>query len=287
MIAVYRKELRSYLTSMIGYVFVAFMLAVIGVYFSFTNLNLSSPRFETVLQNVQFLFIIFVPILTMRVLAEERKQKTDQLLLTLPLKVSDIVLGKYLSLVTLYAVPMLIISSYPLILSQFGTVNMAAAYLSVLGFFLLGCANMAIGLFFSSLTDNPVIAAVMSFGLLLACFLMDTISGMVPNTAVASFISFTVLVLFLAAVIYNMTHNVKVTAVAAAALEAILVVVYGVQAPLLEGAFPRFLSVFYMNGRLTGFFDGILDISGIVYYVSIAAVALFLAIQTIVKRRWN
>lgn len=287
MIAVYRKEIRSYLTSMIGYVFVAFMLAVIGIYFSFTNLNLSSPRFETVLQNVQFLFIVFVPILTMRVLAEERKQKTDQLLLTLPLAVSDIVLGKYLALVTLYAVPMAVVCIYPLILSQYGTVNMAVAYLSILGFFLLGCANMAIGLFFSSLTDNPVIAAVMSFGLLLICFLMDSVSGMVPNTAIASFISFTVLVLLLGAVIYNMIRNVKVAAAVSLALEAVPAIVYAVRAPLLEGAFPRFLSVFYMNGRLTSFFDGILDISGIVYYVSIAAVALFLAIQTIVKRRWN
>lgn len=287
MIAVYRKEIRTYLTSMIGYVFVAFMLAVISIYFSFTNLNLSSPRFETVLQSVQFLFIVFVPILTMRVLAEERKQKTDQLLLTLPLKISEIVLGKYLALVTLYAVPMLVICSYPLILSRYGTINMAVAYLSILSFFLLGCANMAIGLFFSSLTDNPVIAAVMSFGLLLICFLMDTLSGMVPNTAIASFISFTVLVLLLAAVVYNMTHNVKATAIVAAGVEIVLAVIYAVRAPILEGTFPRFLSVFYMNGRLTSFFDGILDISGIVYYVSIAAVALFLAMQTIVKRRWN
>lgn len=287
MIAVYRKEIRSYLTSMIGYVFVAFMLAVIGIYFSFTNPNLSSPRFETVLQNVQFLFIIFVPILTMRVLAEERKQKTDQLLLTLPLAVSDIVLGKYLALVTLYAVPMAVVCIYPLILSQYGTVNMAVAYLSILGFFLLGCANMAIGLFFSSLTDNPVIAAVMSFGFLLSCFLMDSISGMVPNTAIASLVSFTVLALLLAAVIYNMIRNVKMTVAAAVVVVAVLAIVYAVRAPLLEGAFPRFLSVFYMNGQLTGFFDGILDITGIVYYVSIAAVALFLSIQTVVKRRWN
>ena len=164
---------------------------------------------------------------------------------------------------------------------------MAVAYLSILGFFLLGCANMAIGLFFSSLTDNPVIAAVMSFGFLLICFLMDSISGMVPNTAIASLVSFTVLALLLAAVIYNMIRNVKMTVAAAVVVVAVLAIVYAVRAPLLEGAFPRFLSVFYMNGQLTGFFDGILYITGMVYYVSIAAVALFLSIQTVVKRRWN
>ena len=148
MIAVCRKELRSYRISMIGYVFVAFMLAVVSLYFAYQNLNLASPRFELVLQNVQFIFLVFVPILTMRVLAEEKKQKTDQLLLTLPMTVKDIVIGKYLAVVVLFTIPMLIICIYPLILTMFGSVNLPAAYFSILGFYLLGCANIAIGVFF-------------------------------------------------------------------------------------------------------------------------------------------
>lgn len=158
MIAVCRKELRSYRISMIGYVFVAFMLAVVSLYFAYQNLNLASPRFELVLQNVQFIFLVFVPILTMRVLAEEKKQKTDQLLLTLPMTVKDIVIGKYLAVVVLFTIPMLIICIYPLILTMFGSVNLPAAYFSILGFYLLGCANIAIGVFFSSVTENPVIS---------------------------------------------------------------------------------------------------------------------------------
>lgn len=154
MIAVCRKELRSYRISMIGYVFVAFMLAVVSLYFAYQNLNLASPRFELVLQNVQFIFLVFVPILTMRVLAEEKKQKTDQLLLTLPMTVKDIVIGKYLAVVVLFTIPMLIICIYPLILTMFGTVNLPAAYFSILGFYLLGCANIAIGVFFSSVTET-------------------------------------------------------------------------------------------------------------------------------------
>lgn len=128
MIAVCRKELRSYRISMIGYVFIAFMLAVVSLYFAYQNLNLASPRFELVLQNVQFIFLVFVPILTMRVLAEEKKQKTDQLLLTLPMTVKDIVIGKYLAVVVLFTIPMLIICIYPLILTMFGSVNLPAAY---------------------------------------------------------------------------------------------------------------------------------------------------------------
>ncbi len=287
MTGVYKKEMRSYRTTMLGYVFIAFILAVVGLYFSYINLNLSSPDFSGVLDSIRFVFLVFVPIITMRVMAEERRQRTDQLLLTLPLKVSDIVGGKYLALVTLYAIPVAIICFYPLIMAQNGTVNLPAAYLSILGFFLLGCADMAIGLFLSSLTDNPVIAAVMSFGALLLCHLMDSISKMVPNTAKASFAAFAVVILLLAAAVYHMIQNIKITLGAAVAAEGVLTVLFLADRQLFEGAFQKILSVFYMNGRLDGFFSGILDITGIVYYLSIILAALFLTGQTIRKRRWS
>ena len=287
MTAVYRKELRSYLTSMIGYVFIAFMLAVIGIYFAFQNLNIGSPRFELVLDNVQFVFLVFVPILTMRVLADEKKQRTDQLLLTLPLSVWDIVLGKFLAVVTLYAVPMVIICFYPLLLSTFGPVNMPAAYFSILSFFLLGCADIAIGVFLSSVTENSVIAAVMTFGVLLACYLMNTIATMVSYTATASFLAFTVVILLFVAIVYHMLKSTTVTCVAGVVLEGILCAVFVLKKPLLEGAFQKLLSVFYLNGRLANFFDGMLDIGGIIYFLSIIAVFLVLTEQTIVKRRWS
>ena len=287
MTAVYRKELRSYLTSMIGYVFIAFMLAAIGIYFAFQNLNIGSPRFELVLDNVQFVFLVFVPILTMRVLADEKKQRTDQMLLTLPLSVWDIVLGKFLAVVTLYAVPMVIICFYPLLLSSFGPVNMPAAYFAILSFFLLGCADIAIGVFLSSVTENSVIAAVMTFGVLLACYLMNTIATMVSYTATASFLAFTVVILLFVAIVYHMLKNTTVTCVAGVVLEGILCAVFVLKKPLLEGAFQKLLSVFYLNGRLANFFDGMLDIVGIVYFLSIIAVFLVLTEQTIVKRRWS
>ena len=287
MTAVYRKELRSYLTSMIGYVFIAFMLAVIGIYFAFQNLNIGSPRFELVLDNVQFVFLVFVPILTMRVLADEKKQRTDQLLLTLPLSVWDIVLGKFLAVVTLYAVPMVIICFYPLLVSTCGQVNMPAAYFSILSFFLLGCADIAIGVFLSSVTENSVIAAVMTFGVLLACYLMNTIATMVSYTATASFLAFTVVILLFVAIVYHMLKSTTVTCVAGVVLEGILCAVFVLKKPLLEGAFQKLLSVFYLNGRLANFFDGMLDIGGIIYFLSIIAVFLVLTEQTIVKRRWS
>ena len=152
---------------------------------------------------------------------------------------------------------------------------------------MLGCADMAIGLFLSSLTDNPVIAAVMSFGLLLLCYLMNTISAMVPNTAAASLVSFTAVIILLSMAVYHMLHNVRITAAVFILAELVLGAGFLADRRLFEGAFQKFLSVFYINGRLTNFFDGILDISGIVYYLTIAGVALFLAAQTIQKRRWS
>ena len=163
MTAIYKRELKSYLTSMVGYLFIFFILVLTGIYFSAYQLSAAYPKFEYTLSAITFAFLIGVPILTMRVLAEERKQKTDQLLLTAPVSVSGIVIGKYLALVTVFAVPMAVMCTYPLIMSRFGTVEFASAYTAVLGFFLLGCANIAIGVFMSALTESQVIAAVLTF----------------------------------------------------------------------------------------------------------------------------
>ena len=283
--AIYRKEIRLYRITMIGYVFAAFILAAVGIYFSYINLNLSSPKFEAVFQNIQFVFLVFVPILTMRVLAEEQKQKTDQLLLTLPLKLWQIILGKYLALVTVYGLPMLIICTYPLILARYGRVNFPAAYLAILGFFLLGCADIAIGVLASSLTENPVIAAVISFGTLLFFYLAGTISRMVPNTAKASLTAFILVLLLVGLLLYDLTRSWILVLLTVGVGTGCIWMFFILNRPLLEGSFQRFLRLFYLNSRLDGFFVGILDIPAILYYVSVIILALFLTGQVLAKRR--
>ena len=163
MTAIFKRELKSYLTSMVGYLFIFFVLVLTGIYFSAYQLSGGYSKFETTLSALTFVFLIGVPILSMRVLAEERKQKTDQLLLTAPVSVWDIVFGKYLALVAVFAIPVVIMCVYPLIMSKFGTISYASAYTGILGFFLLGCANLAIGVFMSALTESQVIAAVLTF----------------------------------------------------------------------------------------------------------------------------
>ena len=144
MTAIFKRELKSYLTSMVGYLFIFFVLVLTGIYFSAYQLSGGYSKFETTLSALTFVFLIGVPILSMRVLAEERKQKTDQLLLTAPVSVWDIVFGKYLALVAVFAIPVVIMCVYPLIMSKFGTISYASAYTGILGFFLLGCANLCI-----------------------------------------------------------------------------------------------------------------------------------------------
>ena len=287
MTAIYKRELGSYLTSMIGYIFIFFILLLTGIYFSAYQLSAAYPKFEYTLSALTFVFLISVPILTMRILAEERKQKTDQLLLTSPVSVEKIVMGKYLALVTVFAIPMAIICFYPLLMTKFGTVSLGTAYTAILGFFLLGCANLAVGVFISSLTESQVIAAVLTFILLFAFYMMNGISSFFSEGALSTCITFGLLILAAAIIIYTMIKNLLISAVVCVAGEAVLAVLYVVNSEFFAGGIQKVLQVFNISGHFDNFANGIFDIKGVVYFLSVVAVCVFLTIQSIVKRRWN
>ena len=287
MTAIYKRELKSYLTSMVGYLFIFFILVLTGIYFSAYQLSAAYPKFEYTLSAVTFVFLIGVPILTMRVLAEERKQKTDQLLLTVPVSVGNIVIGKYLALVTVYAIPILVMCTYPLIMSKFGTVAFGSAYTAILGFFLLGCANIAIGVFMSALTESQVIAAVLTFVLLFAFYMMNGISSFFSKTSMSTCVTFGLLILAAAIILYTMIKNALISAIVAVIGEVILVVIYVVKSSVFEGGIQKVLNIFNLSGHFDNFTSNIFDIKGIVYFLSVIAVCLFLTMQSISKRRWN
>ena len=287
MTAVYKRELKSYLTSMVGYLFIFFVLIVTGIYFSAYQLAAAYPKFEYTLSALTFIFLIGVPILSMKVLAEERKQKTDQLLLTAPVSVGNIVMGKYLALVTVYAIPVLIMCAYPLIMSKFGAVSFASSYTAILGFFLLGCANLAIGVFMSALTESQVVAAVLTFVLLFAFYMMGGISSFFSQTSVSTCIAFGLLIVAAAVIIYVMIKNVFISVITGILGEAVLAVIYFVKPSVFEGGIQKILEVFDLSGHFNNFTNSMLDITGIVYFLSVIAVCLFLTIQSIKKRRWN
>ena len=281
MSAIYKKELKSYFTNMIGFVFIAFFLAIIGIYTVVYNFLNGYSNFEYVLNSISFLFVILVPIITMRVMAEEKRQKTDQLLYTSPVSVEKIVIGKYLAVLTLFLITMGITLTYPLILRQFGTVNMALAYGGILGFTLLGAAYIAVGVFISSLTESQVIAAVISFLTMLLMNLMSGIGNLLPTSGISNFLIISMLVFVIVLVSYFTLHSVWIPIVAAIIGEGILTGIYFWKADLFEGLAANILKWFSVTERYNDFTLGILDVTALFYYLSIIGIFLFLTIQLI------
>ena len=232
MCAIYKKELRAYLTSMTGYIFMAVLLAVTSLYYVANCLVGGYPVFGAILSSVYFVLLIIVPVLTMRSMAEEKRQKTDQLLMTAPVSLWKIVLGKYLAMVTVFLIPMAILCLYPLILLRFGSVSLPMAYTAILGYTLFGAACLAIGLFLSAVTESQVIAAVLTFGVL---FFLNMASG-IANVIGAS------------------------------------------------GLLASILNALCIYQPFINFVQGMFDLTGILYYVTVIVLALFLTVQLMQKK---
>jgi ABC-2 type transport system permease protein len=182
MFAIYKKELKSYFHSFIGFLFIAATLFFLGLYFSVYNVNWGYPYVSYTLSAVLLLFMLTVPVLTMRILAEEKRNKTDQLILTAPVSVGGVVIGKFLALLTIFAIPVAVFCVYPLLLRIYGDVPMLENYLSIFAYFLYGMTAIAIGLFVSSLTESQVIAAVISFALIFLGYMMSSICNVFSTT---------------------------------------------------------------------------------------------------------
>lgn len=201
MIAVVKHELRLCFHSLTAYVFGAFLLAFVGVGAMLYNIQAAVSNFEYVLSFGSLVFVIIVPVLTMRVIAEERRQKTDQLLYSLPITSTGVVLGKYLSLLAVFLIPLCIICLYPLVFSMFGDVSLLTAYGSILAFFILGAALIALGVFISSLTDNQGLAAGIGVAVILFNYYSVSLSEYISSTSLGSLIALCVIAVLLAAIV--------------------------------------------------------------------------------------
>lgn len=288
MAAIYKRELRSYFQSMTGYVFIAFIILFMGIYFLAYNLQGGYPYFSFTLSGVVTVLLVAVPVLTMRSLPEDRKSKTDQLLLTSPVSVRDIIIGKYLSMITVFAVPVLIACLCPLIISLNGTAYLKADYASILAFYLLGCVFIAIGLFLSSLTESQVISAVSTFAVILLLILWPSLTGFLPISAFGSLIGFLLLWTFIVAIGYRITSSTVLSFV----LEAIgvvgLILLYIFQKNLLEHSLADMLGKIALTDIFYNFIDNhMFDAGGLLYYLSVIFLLIFLTIQSVEKRRWS
>ncbi len=188
MTAIYKREMRSYLTSPVGYVFLAVFYAISGYYFFATSLVGNTTDMSYVFSNLFSIVIFLVPMLTMRLFSEERRQKTEQALFTAPVRFTGIVMGKFLACLTMYLMGMGITLVYFLVLCAFRIPDAAVFFGNFLGLGLLGAALCAIGIFISSLTESQVIAAVGSLAIGLLLLFSNSFTPVVSNQLVSKLI---------------------------------------------------------------------------------------------------
>ena len=288
MLAIYKRELRAYFQSMVGCVFIAFLMVFTGIYFVAYNLTAGYPYFSYTLSGSLIVFIVGIPLITMRSFSEERKNRTDQLLLTAPVSLGKVVMGKYLAMATVIAIPNVIFCIYPLIIKSQGTAYLTVDYISVFVFFLLGCVYAAIGMFMSSLTESQIIAFISTFGILLVLYLWDGILSMLPSSAVSGLAGVLVLLSVAVFYIWNMTGNYIIAGTIEIIGIVAGVVVYIVDSGLYENLLTNLLGKLALANVFTDITsNSIVDVTGIVFYLSIIVVFVFLTVQSIQKRRWS
>ena len=287
MIAVLKHELRLYFHSLTAYVFGAFLLAFVGIGAMLYNIQAAVSNFEFVLSFGSLVFVVIVPILTMRVIAEERKQKTDQLLYALPITTTQVILGKYLALLTVYLIPLALISLYPLLFAQFGEVYLPTSYGSILAFFVLGAALIALGVFISSLTDNQGFAAGIGIAAILLNYYSVSLSEYISATAFGSLAALCVLVVLLAMLVKYLTKNETLAYFGAGGLLVLIMGFYMYDPTKFEGLLPQVMADLSLFERFYVFVNGVFDMTAIVYYLTVIVFFLFLAVQSLEKRRYN
>jgi ABC-2 type transport system permease protein len=286
-LTVLSKEFKAYFYSATGYVFMEVFLLICGIFFANYNLIPASPLYSNVLSSMSFIFLILVPVITMRLLAEEKHNKTDQLLFTSSLSIGEIVVGKYLASVALFFLTLIITLLFPFILSWYGSIPAGEITAVYIGFALMGAAFISVGVFVSSLTENQVVSAIVSFGLLLFIWIIDWIQQGLPASSNAGLVFGGILIVSIALIFYLSTKNLIISAFGLL-IGAIAVLVIFLKKPtLFEGFIPKFFGWFSLSSRFNNFGMGIVDLSSIVYYITFTAAFIYLTIRVIEKRRWS
>lgn len=285
--AIYKNEVATYFSTLIGYIVIAFLLLFAGIFTSYLCLKRASAHFEYVMANMTLVFLIVVPILTMRTFSEERKQKTEALLYSAPVTTAKIVFGKYLALLTVLAIPLAIISLIPLALGLFGRVYYLSSYVAIGGFFLLGAALLAVGMFISSLTDIQILAAGLTFVLLLVNYFLGVVAPMISTEAYVSLIALLVLSVAVGVVVALMVKNWIVGSAIAVIGAAVSTVIYLVR----PTAYTNLLMVTMRDAALFDRYNtlmySIVNGRDLLLLISVAVFFVFLTVQSLEKRRWS
>ncbi len=287
MSAIFKHELRSYFHTLTAWLFAAFLLCFVGIGAMMYNIQAAVSNFEYVLSFGCLVFVVIVPILTMRVLAEERRQRTDQLLYSLPVSTVEVVLGKYASLIVLYLVPLAIIAVYPLVFARFGEVYLPTSYGSIFAFFLLGAALLAVGMFISSLTENQGLAAGVGIAAVLFNYYSVSLSEYVSTSAMGGVIALIALCCVLGLILKLLTGSGSLGYWVGLALSTACVALYILAPESIEGLLPGIMSTLSLFERFYVFVNGVFDLEAVVFYLSVIGFFLFLTVQSLEKRRYN
>lgn len=287
--AVYRHELWGHICSLTGCVFGAFLLVFTGLFTVYYNLDQAAAQFELTLADpyMALVFVIAIPILTMRVIAEERKQKTDILLYSLPLSMTRVVLGKYLALLTVMAAPVVLMTLYPLLLSAYGPLHLPTALGALLGFFLLGAALLSMGLFVSSLTESQAVSAGLCFVVMLLNYFVADLAALVGPDASASYLAYAAVLLLLALILYRLTRSQWLSLALGLVSQLGLFIGYKQDTAAFAGSFSQLVSRLSVFERFYDFVLGILDLKSVLYMLSVCVLFVHLTVQTMEKRRWS
>ncbi len=287
MIAVFKKELKSYFLSPMGYVFIGTFLLITTLVFLFYVLFTEYPtsNFGNVLSYLSTFLIFIIPILTMRAYSEEKKNRTDQLLFTMPVKIFSVVIGKFLASTCLLIIGLLITSVYVFILNLFGDIAVMQLISTYAGFFLLGTSYIALGLFISSLTENQVVAAILTIISLFLLLVIDSVSRTLSGSTMSGITFIAFMIVIICGVLFYFTRNRIVSlAVLILGIVFLCVMVYFFK-DSLDGILGQAGTFISLIGRYETFSNGIFDVSSVVYYISFIAVFIYLTIMKIQQER--
>lgn len=287
MTAIFKREFKSCFTGMIGWVIAAVSLFFLGLYFTNRNLLYASSDFASVLYTMTMILLFLLPAISMRSFAEERKNKTDQLLLTSPVSIPAIVAGKFLAELAVFALPLAAAVVMPLLLQAFGTVSLVAAYSALLGYLLLGGACLAVGTWISALTENQILAYLATFGALLVAYLMNGIQTMFTTGNLLAFIVFMIVLLVASVLVGVICKRLAAGAVVFCAGAVVLFVLFQLRPAWLLTAFNAVLSALALFEPFKDIVGGMFSVPAIVYYLSVMGLFLFLTGQALARRRWN
>jgi len=287
MFAIFKREIKAYFLTPIGYLYMGLFLLLTGIFFTFNNLFSQSSQFTGFLGSILFIYLFAVPLLTMRLFSEEKRQKTDQLLLTSPVSIAGIVFGKFLAALAVYCGTLVVTILYAVVIAVYGDLQTMETLGSYIGFIFLGACYISVGLFVSAGTENQLTAALVSFFALMLIWIIDPVAQSVPSDTRAGIISMAVLVLAVVLFLFLNTRNWIIVLGAVIIGGLVIGGFYLFKRDVFSGFIQNFLGWFSLNRRYQPFSMGLLKFDSLLYYASFSGLFLFLTVRLIEKRRWN